>query len=457
MNELVYHQFKNDPRFLEAKKNLMDLYAEYQKKITGIKSADTQKVISYEETLKEFEKLRASKLWYPYLGSGMGNRCLVELIDGSIKYDFISGIGVHFAHGHPKVIEASIDAAMQDLVMQGNLQQNKDIVDLAKLITSQAKMDHIFFSTSGAMACENALKIIFQKHYPKKRLIAFDRCFMGRTTTLSQITDKAAYREGLPSTISVDYLPYFDPQNPQISTENAIKALKKLIERYPNDYAAICLEVIQGEGGCWVGNKEFFKEILKVAKANSIAIFIDEVQSFARTSRLFAFQHFELDEFADIVTIGKISQICATLFNKEYAPKPGLISQTFTGSTSAILSCKAILNDLLNGGYFGENGKHVLFHNHFKAHLERLEHMSNGKLQGPFGIGAMVAFTVFKGDKDKSIEFTKKLYDNGLIVFVAGQHPTRIRMLLPSGGITLDDIDQSALIIEKTLKEFDAQ
>ena len=399
--------------------------------------------------------MRSSKLWYPYLGSGMGRGCLVELIDGSIKYDFISGIGVHFAHGHPLIIKACIEAAIQDLVMQGNLQQNKDIVELAYLLTKEAKIDHIFFSTSGAMACENALKILFQKQFPKKRLLAFDRCFMGRTLALSQITDKAAYREGLPSTIFVDYLPFFDPSNPQSSLDEAINALKKFIHRHPNDYAAICTEVIQGEGGCWVGNKEFFHEIFKIAKEHGIAIFVDEVQSFARTSKLFAFQHFELQDFVDVVTIGKISQICATLFKSSFAPKQGLVSQTFTGSTSAILASKTIINELLNNNFFGPEGKHEKLHQHFEKHLKQIQISTNGLLQGPFGTGMMVAFTVYKGDKDKSIAFTKKLFDNGLIVFTAGEDPTRVRMLLPSGGITFEDIDQAALIIENTIKEME--
>ena len=179
------------------------------------------------------------------------------------------------------------------------------------------------------------------------------------------------------------------------------------------------------------------------------------MQSFARTSKLFAFQHFELQDFVDVVTIGKISQICATLFKSSFAPKQGLVSQTFTGSTSAILASKTIINELLNNNFFGPEGKHEKLHQHFEKHLKQIQISTNGLLQGPFGTGMMVAFTVYKGDKDKSIAFTKKLFDNGLIVFTAGEDPTRVRMLLPSGGITFEDIDQAALIIENTIKEME--
>jgi 4-aminobutyrate aminotransferase-like enzyme len=54
--------------------------------------------------LQEFAADRGGKLFYDYIGSGIGNGPLVELADGSVKYDFITGIGVHyFGHSHPGV------------------------------------------------------------------------------------------------------------------------------------------------------------------------------------------------------------------------------------------------------------------------------------------------------------------------------------------------------------------
>src|SRR6266550_3010920 len=80
-----------------------------------------------------FSESRGGALYYPYLGSGIGNGALVELADGSVKYDMISGIGVHyFGHSHPMLLDAGVDAALRDTVMQGNLQQNVESVALAK-------------------------------------------------------------------------------------------------------------------------------------------------------------------------------------------------------------------------------------------------------------------------------------------------------------------------------------
>ena len=77
------------------------------------------------------------------------------------------------------------------------------------------------------------------------------------------------------------------------------------------------------------------------------------------------------------------------------------------------------------------------------------------KIQGPFGVGAMVGMTLFGGNPDKTREFTHKLFHNGVMGFMAGSAPTRMRFLLPSGAIETHHIDEVASIIEKTLQEID--
>jgi len=75
------------------------------------------------------------------------------------------------------------------------------------------------------------------------------------------------------------------------------------------------------------------------------------------------------------------------------------------------------------------------------------------KIEGPWGIGAMIGMTICKGDGEKSKEFTFKLFDNGALSFIAGSSPTRVRFLLPMGVVTEKDIDNVVAIIEKTLNE----
>lgn len=454
-DHLISSQLMRDPRVGQAKQLLMAALKDHQKNIQGVRPPHPDLKISYEALLHDFYQVRGNRLFFPYIGSGIGHGALVELMDGSIKYDFITGIGPHcLGHSSEELLLTNIDAALSDVVMQGNLQQNADALDFCKLLIETSGLDHCFLTTTGVMANENALKIAFQKHHPAHRILAFDRCFLGRTLAASQITDKPSFREGLPMNYFVDYLPFYDHTRPEESTKNAVDILKKYIKRYPKQHALMILELVQGEGGFYSGSHEFFAALIEVLKNHSIAIFVDEIQTYGRTSRLFAFQHFGLDPYVDIVSVGKLSQVCATLFRTEYNPLPGLLSQTFTGSTSAIRAGKIITQKLLTEGFFGLEGKNMQLHQHITEHLESIGRKHPCLIEGPYGTGVMIAFTPFKGNSVRVNEFVQKLFIEGVIGFVAGNDPTRVRFLIPFGGIRREDISSAMHIVEKTLVEF---
>lgn len=462
-HHLIADCFQNDPRIQQAKKLIQEALLDAQKTLEGVRAPAAVFADDYAAMLQRCSEARGGNLYYPYLGSGFGKGALVELADGSVKYDFISGIGPHYwGHCHPDMIDAGVDAAISDTLMQGNLQQNVDSLKLLELINGLAQQNgadlaHCFLSTSGASANENALKIILQKHAPADRILCFEKCFSGRTLALAQMTDKAAYRQGLPVALAVDYVPFYDAEHPEESTAKAIQTLKHHLKRFPGKYAGMCLELIQGEAGYFPGSHDFFVEIFKVLRAEGIAIWIDEIQTFGRTSKPFAFQHFELDKWVDVVTIGKLSQVCATLFTPSYKPGPGLLSQTFTGSTSSIAAAIKIFEAFKEGDFFDEQGKINQCHQRFVGHLEMLEAKYPKYVNGPFGIGAMIAFTVFNGDFKLAKAFTDRLFDAGVIAFLAGSEPTRVRFLMPIAAVTEADIDAVAAIIESVLKDMIAE
>jgi 4-aminobutyrate aminotransferase-like enzyme len=462
MAKTVAEGFFNDPRLTQAKKLINEALGEHSSKIKGVTPANPELKESYDNLLKKIAEYRGGPLFYNYLGTGIGHGPLVELADGSVKYDFITGIGVHYmGHSHPGVIEAQINGAISNTVMNGHLQQNVDSAKLLELLSTQAckygaGVKNVFLSTSGAMANENAFKIMLQKRAPASRFFAFEKCFAGRTLGMAWVTDKAAYRQGLPKTLDVDYIPFYCSEDHKGSIELSVNAMKRAISRFPGQHAGFIMEVIQGENGSWVGNTEYFEALIKVCKENNISVFIDEVQSFARTHELFAFQHFKLDKLVDVVSIGKNSQVCATLFSDDHKPKPGLMSQTFTAASTQIAASYYIINEIVNGGYLGENGKIEKLHQRFKGNLEKIAQKYPEKLSGPFGIGAMIAMTVFKGDEPKSKAFTIKLFENGVMSFMASGHPTtRVRFLMPVMATEFNHIDEVCSIIEKTLAEME--
>ncbi len=357
---LQANQFLQDSRVAKAKQALLDAIREHSAKITGPKPPDAKLAAEFQAQAEESSAVRGRGLALPYLASGLGNGAWVELTDGSVKLDFISGIGVHIlGHSNPLIIESGIDAALTDTVMQGNLQMAYDSIELGRILldlanaNGGAELAHCFLSTSGAMANENTLKVAFQHKSPASRILAFQGAFAGRSLVTCQITDREAYRKGLPKTIEVDRVPYFDHANPGKSAKNAVAAIDKHLATYPGEHAVMVVEPILGEGGFYPGSSEFFEAILTRLRKAGVLIFFDEVQSFGRTSAPYAFQHFGLDRFADIVSIGKMTQVCATLYRAELNPDPALLSQTFTASTSAIRAALATLTELREGGRDG--------------------------------------------------------------------------------------------------------
>lgn len=443
---------KKDPRVLEAKRLLLEAVHDHSGKIIDIKGQDPSSEALANQQIQDFAILRGAPLFYPYLGSGIGRGSLVELIDGSIKYDMITGIGVNFfGHSHPLLTEAAFDAALEDCIMQGNLQQNAHSLTLAQMLCDLSGLAHCFFSTSGVMSNENAVKVAFQKNAPASRILAFDRCFAGRSLTFSQVTDKPSFREGLPLNIPVDYIPFFDHERPEASCKAAEAALKRIISRYPKQHAIMMFELVQGEAGFYAAPKEFFEPLMKLCKESHIAVFADEVQSFGRTSSPFSFQRLSLGSYVDIAAVGKLTQVCATLFTDEYKPKPGLLSQTFTGSTAAIYACIAFLKWIKANNIYGPHGRIQQIEERFHERLNAIQKRHPSLLKGPFGIGAMVAFTPLDGSHDTGIKVAKALFDAGVLSFIAGTDPTRIRFLVPALVITDSEIDRVMEIVESTL------
>ena len=243
--------------------------SERTQSITDVRPPTEALKADYDELLRRAGESRGRALLYPYLGSGAGKGALVELADGSVKWDLVAGIGVHFlGHSHPKVIRAQLEASLEDTTKHGNLQSGTAPYAfgerLARLAGRKSNIAHAFLTTSGAMANELALKVCLQKHAPADRVIAFKHAFMGRSLTMTSIGDSAAARDGLPINMAVDYMPFWSEVGAQKLggkekfIEWAVWQLRQYIDRYPKRHAAFIFELIQGEGGFNTAPREYF-------------------------------------------------------------------------------------------------------------------------------------------------------------------------------------------------------
>ncbi|EQC52562.1 aminotransferase class III-fold pyridoxal phosphate-dependent enzyme [Bacteriovorax sp. DB6_IX] len=428
-----------------------------QQKYMQVRKPDADKAHLVESALKEYTANRGKGFFYNYMSSGRGHGPFTEQIDGSIKYDLIGGIGPNIlGHSHPLYIKAHLESACSDTVMCGNLQPYPEAAAITEMLmknVSNSRLKHFWFTGSGSFANDLALKLIWQKKEPKYRLIACTKAFAGRSVATQDITHNEAYRQGMPQSVQVDHVPHFDQTDPENALEKTITALKEVVKANPNQHCALMMEIIQGEGGFIYGPKEYYEGVFNWAKENDLYIWIDEVQTFGRTRELFAFQNMGLDQYVDVVTVGKALQVCGALFTEELNPKPGLIAGTFNGSLTALNAGEKIIRYLTEGNFYGENGRIAELEHTF---LSKLNHLSKnsckGKINYSGGIGTMIAFEVGDASKDITIEFIKKLFENGIIAFMAGNQPTRVRLLLPL-SLTDEHINEIFKIIEQTVLE----
>ncbi len=428
-----------------------------QQKINCVKGADEDKKNLVQTILNEFASLRGAPLFFNYLSSGRGHGPFTQLVDGSVKYDLIESIGVNLlGHSHPLYIKAHLEMATADTIMCGNLMTYQHAHRTTKAIldsVSKTRLKHFWYACSGSLSNDIALKLIWQKKAPKYKIIAFEKAFAGRSVATQDITYNAGYREGMLKTIPVTHVPHYDYKNPEKAVAKTLEALNQAWNAEPEAYAAIMIELIQGEAGFMYGTKEYYEAIFKWAKEKDLFIWVDEVQSFGRTRELFAFQMFELDQYVDVVTVGKVMQVCGAIYCEELNPKKGLIAGTFNGSLVAIDMAQKTLRYLQEGNFYGPNGRIRELENIF---INKLKYLANNSCKGKIGyiggVGTMISFEVGDSTLDLTNTFVKNLFNNGVISFSAGKDPARVRFLLPI-SLTDQHIDEIFRIIDLTIAQ----
>ena len=454
MSATIGTELKDSPAMNGLLDQMVAQVLAFSARIDGVRPPDPELAAGMRAAIQTVGEVRSRPLYYDFIGSGVGRGAYVELEDGSVKLDLINGIGIHlFGHSHPAVVRATLAGATSDVIHQGNLEPNAEYVNfmarMGRLGARHSRLRHVWLSTCGTMANENALKIARQKT-GGRLILTFKNAFAGRSTMMAEITDNAAYRVGLPEYHEVLRLPFYDPAAPKDQT---LRALNELVAQHGRQIACFAFEPMLGEGGYRAANHEFFRPLLEVCRAHQIPVWADEIQTFTRTGEFFAFETLGLGEYIDLCTVAKTAQNGVTLFTPEMKPDAGLLGGTFAGSTPALRAGDEMLRMLEEGNYLGPAGRVMDLHRRFKGMLDELNQTTcRGLLREAGGMGLMVAVTPLDGSKDMQGKLLKTLFKHGLICFGCGGNPYRIRFLLPV-ILTDEDIAVARQIIETSVLE----
>jgi len=220
-----------------------------------------------------------------------GEGCAIEDIDGNLFLDFAAGIAVNrTGHSHPDVAAATRAQAGSLPHMSASdfylPIYAKGAAELARIapITGPARA---FIGNSGAEAVEAGLKLA-RYHTRRPNLIAFLGAFHGRTMGAVSLTaSKAKYHAHFgPLMPGVYHVPFGNEGLEEIEQ----RIFKRLMPA--DEFAAVIVEPIQGEGGYVVPEDDFLPRLRALCDRHGILLIADEVQSGAgRTGKMWASQH----------------------------------------------------------------------------------------------------------------------------------------------------------------------
>jgi 4-aminobutyrate aminotransferase-like enzyme len=416
-----------------------------------------------EEFQKKITGLRGRPTYYPVLPTGRGSGPYLEFMDGSVKLDLISSIGVHlFGHAHPQIVSAVERAARTAPLMQGTLFPSVEVVEFLERLLEfgnyvdskkRCQLESGWITTCGTMANELALKILRQKKAPAFRLMTFRNSFAGRSSTMQELTDEPKYREGQPSFDQFHFLDFFDPRlSVSDNIERSCSQMTALLERYPNQFCGLGFEPVQGEGGAFRhAPRQWWVGILDFAKSNGLGVWFDEVQTVGRTQEFFAYQTLNLDSYVDVVSLAKPVLAGAVLWTKDFAPRPGLIGGTFASSTANLCAGIEVMKLARSENLYGAQGKIAEFERRFREVWPEL----SGRLGSQeFNIfGSMLCLSIKNGNAEETKAVLQKAFQLGVVLFSAGKQSLFVRSLPPIGVLTDAQWSEGMTLLAKAVSE----
>ncbi|MEG1617117.1 MAG: aminotransferase class III-fold pyridoxal phosphate-dependent enzyme [Bacteroidales bacterium] len=360
-----------------------------------------------------------------------GKGCHVYDAAGTEYLDLYGGHAViSVGHGHPHYLQALADQA-QKLVFYSNSIQNPLQQKLADKLGKISGYDDyaLFLINSGAEANENALKLA-SFHTGKKKVIAFNKAFHGRTSAAVNITDNPSIVSPINDTFPVSFLPM-----------NDIDAVRGELAK--GDVCAVVIEGITGVGGIQIPQEQFLRDLREETTKHGVVLILDEIQSgYGRSGKFFAHQYAGIKP--DLITCAKgIANgfpFAAVLISPLFTPKYGLLGTTFGGNHLGCAAAIAVL-DIIEQENLVENAAKVGGYL-----IEQLKAMNIPGIKEIRGKGLMIGIE-FK-ESAKEIR-TKLLFEQKVFTGAAG---TTVIRLLPPLTLTIEEADEFLNRFKKVLE-----
>ena len=355
-------------------------------------------------------------------------------VNGKQYLDLLAGIAVNnLGHSHPKIVEA-IKVQAEKMLHVSNFYYTEAQSQLVERLANLSGLERVFLCNSGAEAMEATVKLARKwghEHGKTGNIISLAKGFHGRTVTTITMSAEN-YQQGFaPLPTGFTKAPF-----------NDFEALAALVD---NQTIAITFELIQGNSGVHVAEKEFVQKVRALCDEKNILLIIDEVQTgVARTGKFWCYEHYGITP--DIVASAKALAggipIGAIMAKEEVAEvlSFGNHGTTFGGNPFACAVANACLQTIAEENIIeqaAEKGEYMM--DLIREKTARLETVVDVR-----GTGLMIGVELTIPGRP----VVEKMFDLGVLSNAAGGNVLRI---VPPLVITKKEIEQAVDVLVQSL------